>query len=164
MIWGMSTATFTAVHVALSLVGIGAGLVVLYGMLGGKLFGRWNGLFLLTTIATSVTGFGFPFDHLLPSHKVGIVSLVLLAVALLALYGGHLSGVWRPTYVITAVMALWLNTFVLVAQLFLKVPALHAVAPNGKEPPFAISQLVVLVIFIVLGVKAVKRFRPAGTN
>lgn len=164
MIWGMSTSTFTAVHVALSLVGIAAGLVVLAGMLGGKLFGRWNGLFLWTTIATSVTGFGFPFDHLLPSHKVGIVSLVLLAVALVALYGAHLSGKWRGTYVVTSVMALWLNTFVLVAQLFLKVPSLHALAPNGKEPPFAIAQLVVLMIFLVLGVKAVKRFRPAGAH
>ena len=161
MIWGMSIATFTAVHVALSLIGIGAGLVVLYGMLGGKLYGRSNGLFLLTTILTSMTGFGFPFEHLLPSHKVGIVSLVLLLIALIALYGAHLSGRWRATYVVTAVMALWLNAFVLVAQLFLKVPSLHALAPNGKEPPFAIAQLVLMVIFVVLGVKAVKRFRAA---
>ena len=161
MVLGMSLATFTLAHVVISLIGIGSGLAVVYGFLAGKRYDGMTAIFLVTTVLTNVSGFGFPFDHLLPSHKVGIVSLVLLAIALIALYGAHVSGRWRATYVVTAVMALWLNTFVLVAQLFLKVPSLHALAPNGKEPPFAIAQLVVLVIFVVLGVKAVKRFRAA---
>ena len=161
MIWGLSTSTFTAAHVVLSLVGIGAGLVVLLGLLGGQWLGGWNTLFLVATIATSVTGFAFPFsfDHLLPSHKVGVLSLVLLAIALVALYGAHLAGAWRRIYVICAVLALYLNTFVLVVQLFLKVPSLNALAPMQKEPPFAVAQLAVLVVFLVLGVLAVKRSR-----
>ncbi len=159
MIWGLTTETFTMVHVVISLIGIGSGLVVLYGFLGNRWFGRWNALFLVTTIATSVTGFGFPFDHLLPSHKVGILSLVLLAIALLALYAFHLAGGWRRTYVICAMASLYLNVFVLVVQLFQKVPALKALAPTQKEPPFAIAQLVVLAIFAWLTVLAAKRFR-----
>jgi hypothetical protein len=161
MIWGMSIPTFTAVHVAISLVGIAAGLVVLYGMLGNRWFPRWNALFLWMTILTSVTGFGFPFDfdHLLPSHKVGILSLVLLAVALLALYGKNMAGGWRKVYVYTAMISEYLNVFVLIVQAFLKVPALHALAPNGKEPPFAIVQGIVLLIFGWLIFRAAGRFR-----
>ena len=113
----------------------------------------------MTTILTSVTGFGFPFDHLLPSHKVGIISLVLLAVALVALYAFHLAGAWRRTYVICAMASLYLNVFVLFVQLFQKVPALKALAPTPKEPPFAVTQLAVLAIFAWLTVHAVKRFR-----
>lgn len=161
MVLGLTLSTFTAVHVALSLVGIGSGLVLLFGWLNGTWLKGWNVLFLVTTIATSVTGFGFPFEHLLPSHIVGILSLVLLAVALLALYAFHLAGAWRRVYVICAVAALYFNVFVLVVQLFLKVPALKAIAPTQKEPPFAVAQIVVLVLFVVLGFFAAKRSRTA---
>lgn len=160
MIWGLTASTFTTVHVVLSLVGIGAGLVFLFGLLAGKWLNGWNVLFLVTTIATSVTGFGFPFEHLLPSHIVGILSLVVLAAGLIARYAFRLAGAWRRIYVICATLALYLNTFVLVVQLFLKVPALKAIAPTQKEPPFAIAQIVVLVLFVVLGFLATKRARP----
>ncbi len=160
MIFGMTTATFTKVHVILSLVGIVSGFVVLCGLLTAKRMDSWTGLFLLTTVATSLTGFGFPFDHLLPSHKVGIISLVLLAIAILALYVQHLAGPWRWIYVVTAVMALYLNVFVLIVQLFMKVPALKALAPTQKEPPFLIAQLGCLALFVVLGIASVKKFRP----
>jgi hypothetical protein len=156
--------TFTLVHVIISLIGIGSGLPVLAGLLNGKRLDGWTALFLSTTIATSITGFGFPFDHLLPSHIVGIISLVVLAVAAYARYGAHLAGGWRRVYVIGAVVALYLNVFVLVVQLFRRVPALTALAPTQSEPPFAIVQLAVLVAFAALGVLATKRFRdqPAG--
>jgi hypothetical protein len=161
MVFGMSLATFTLIHVIISLVGIGSGLIVLFGMLGGKRLDGMTALFLVTTVLTSVTGYGFPFEHLLPSHIVGMISLVVLAIAFLARYSFHLSGRWRAIYVTTAVMALYLNVFVLVVQSFLKVPALHAMAPKGNEPPFAIAQGIVLVLFIVLGILAVKKFHPA---
>ncbi len=152
MILGMSIATFTIVHTAISLIGIVSGLIVVYGMLGGKRLNKWTALFLLTTVLTSVTGFLFPFDHLLPSHKVGIISLVVLAVALLARYSFRLAGGWRRTY------------FVLVVQSFMKVPALHALAPTGKEPPFLVAQLIVLAVFIWLAIAAVKRFREDNSR
>src|SRR5256885_4706381 len=158
MILGMTTSTFTIVHVLISLVGIASGLVVVFGLLTRKKLDGWTALFLATTVATSVTGFAFPFDHLLPSHKVGIISLVVLAVAILARYAFHLSGAWRRIYVITAVAALYLNVFVGVVQSFLKVPALHALAPKQTEPPFLVTQLVVLALFIVIGIMAAKRF------
>ena len=161
MIWGMSAATFTLVHVVLSLVGIGAGLIVMSGLLAGRLLHGWTALFLVTTVATSVTGFGFPVDHLLPSHIVGIISLVVLAVAIVALYGLHLRGVWRWIYVVCAAVALYLNVFVGVVQAFLRVPVLRAVAPHQTEPPFVITQLVVLAVFIVLTIVAAKRFGSA---
>jgi hypothetical protein len=159
MIWGMSTATFTSVHVLISLIGIGSGLVVMWGFLIGKRLDGITAIFLATTVLTSVTGFGFPFDHLLPSHKVGIVSLVVLAIAIPARYVFHLAGSWRRIYVITATVALYLNVFVLVAQLFMKVPSLKALAPTGSEPPFLAAQLSVLVLFVVLAVFAAKNFR-----
>lgn len=159
MVFGMSLQTYTILHVIISLIGIGSGLVVVFGFLNGKRLNRWTELFLVTTVLTSVTGFGFPFTHLLPSHIVAIISLAVLVVAIAALHGFHLAGAWRSTYVVTAVAALYFNVFVLVVQLFLKVPALHALAPKGSEPPFAIAQLVVLAAFIVLGIFAVKRFR-----
>src|SRR2546425_12972559 len=159
VIWGMTTSTFTFVHVLLSLVGIGAGFVVLFGLLAGKPLDGWTALFLATTVATSVTGFGFPVDHLLPSHKVGIISLVVLAVAILARYALHLAGAWRRIYVVCAAVALYLNVFVGVVQAFLKVSALHAVAPQQTEPPFVATQVAVLALFIVLTVFAAKRFR-----
>lgn len=159
---GMSLSTFTLVHVLISLVGIASGLVVLYGLLSGKRLDGWTALFLISTVLTSVTGFGFPFDHLLPSHKVAILSLVLLAIAILARYGLHMAGAWRWIYVVTAVMALYLNVFVLVFQGFEKVPALKALAPTQSEPPFLVAQLLVLALFIVLGICAVKVSSRAG--
>jgi hypothetical protein len=159
MLLGMSLSTFTLVHVVISLIGIASGLVVAWGLLAGKHLNSWTALFLLSTVATSVTGFGFPFDHLLPSHKVGILSLIVLAVAILARYGFHLAGPWRSIYVVSAVVALYLNVFVLFVQLFQKVPALKALAPHGSEPPFLVTQLVVLALFVLLGIAATIRFR-----
>src|SRR2546430_9337386 len=144
MIFGMTTSTFTLVHVVISLVGIASGLVVVFGLLTGKRLDGWTALFLATTVATSVTGFGFPFDHLLPSYKVGIISLVVLTVAILARHAFHLAGAWRWIYVVSAAIALYLNVFVLVVQAFEKVPALKAMAPTQSEPPFLVRQLVVL--------------------
>jgi hypothetical protein len=163
MILGMSTATYTFLHVLISLVGIGSGLVIMFGFLTAKRLDKWTALFLITTVATSVTGFGFPFLHLLPSHIVGIISLAALAVAIAARYAFHLAGAWRRTYVISAAIALYLNVFVLVVQCFEKVPALNALAPTQKEPPFIIAQLVVMTIFIGLTIFAVKKFREPAT-
>ncbi|HEX5863673.1 MAG TPA: hypothetical protein VF014_05340 [Casimicrobiaceae bacterium] len=160
MIMGMSISTFTLVHVVLSLVGILAGLVVVFGMFSSKKLDGWTALFLATTVLTSVTGFFFPFDKILPSHIVGIVSLVVLAIAIVALYALHLAGPWRWLYVVSAVLALYLNVFVGVVQAFQKLPLLAPLAPTQAEPPFLIAQAVVLVIFIVLGVVAVRSFRP----
>jgi hypothetical protein len=157
----MAFDTYTIVHVVISLAGIASGLVVAIGLLQSKRFDAWTGLFLGTTVATSATGFGFPFDHLLPSHIVGAISLVVLAVAIVARYAGHLKGGWRLTFVITAMLAFYFNVFVLVVQLFQKVPALKELAPTQSEPPFAIAQLAVLVIFLVLTVFASRQFRPA---
>jgi len=159
MILGMSTSTFTLLHVFISLVGIGSGLIVAFGFVNGKLLSGWNLIFLITTVLTSVTGFLFPVEHLLPSHKVGIISLVVLAIAIAALYLFHLARKWRAIYVITATMALYLNCFVAVVQSFLKIPALHAMAPTGTEPPFLVAQTIVLLLFVVLGIFAIKRFR-----
>ena len=152
---------YTLFHVALSLVGIASGFVVIYGMLKNQRLDRWTAIFLVTTVATSVTGFGFPFEKLLPSHILGVVSLALLAVTIAARYRFQMAGPWRLAYVITAVMAQYLDVFVLVVQAFLKVPALHDLAPNQNEPPLAIAQGVVLVAFILLGALVAKRFRPA---
>jgi hypothetical protein len=151
MILGMTTSTYTLIHVAISLVGICSGFVVLFGLLAAKRLDAWTALFLATTVLTSVTGFGFPFDHLLPSHKVGI----------LARYVFHLVGAWRWIYVIGAVIALYLNVFVLIVQLFEKVPALKALAPTQSEPPFLAAQLVVMGLFVLFAILAVKRFRPS---
>jgi len=159
MIWGMSTATFTLFHVVISLIGIGSGLVVLWGFSRGKRLDGITVIFLFTTVLTSVTGFAFPFDYLLPSHKVGIISLVALVLAIPARYALHLAGPWRWIYVVSAQIALYLNVFVLIAQLFEKVPSLHALAPKGSEPPFLITQVVVVAIFVVLGIFAAKGFR-----
>jgi hypothetical protein len=161
MILGMTTSTYTLIHVAISLVGISSGFVVLFGLLAAKRLDAWTALFLATTVLTSVTGFGFPFDHLLPSHKVGIISLAVLAVAILARYVFHLVGAWRWIYGIGAVIALYLNVFVLIFQLFEKVPALKALAPTQSEPPFLAAQLVVMGLFVLFAILAVKRFRPS---
>ena len=162
MILGMSVATFTLVHVIISLIGIAAGLIVMFGMWSAKRMPAMTALFLFTTILTSVTGFFFPVTAFLPSHAVGVLSLVVLAITLLALYVYHLASRWRWIYVATAVLALYLNVFVLVVQLFLKVPFLHQFAPKGNEPPFAAAQGIVLLLFIVSGWLAVKRFHPAA--
>src|SRR5215510_8471558 len=156
---GFNLETFTLVHVVLSLVGIASGLLVLGGLLAGKPLDGLTALFLTTTVATSATGYGFPVEHLLPSHVVGAISLVVLALAIYARYARHLAGRWRSTYVICAVAALYFNVFVLVVQSFMKVPSLHDAAPTQSEPPFAITQLVVLATFVVLGVLAVRRFK-----
>jgi hypothetical protein len=148
---------YTLVHVVLSLVGIASGLVVLLGLLAGKRHNASTAVFLATTAATSLTGYGFPFDHLLPSHIVGAISLVVLAFAIYARYARRLGGSWRIVYVIGAITALYLNVFVLVVQSFMKVPVLHELAPTQSEPPFALAQLAVLVLFIVLGTLAVRR-------
>ena len=161
MILGLSLSAFTTLHVIISLIGIVAGLVVVCGMLTGQRPGGITALFLLTTVLTSATGFLFPVDKLLPSHIVGILSLIALAIALVALYRFHLAGAWRWVYVVTALLALYFNCFVGVVQSFLKIAALHALAPTGSEPPFAVAQLVLLAIFIVIGIVAVRRYRPA---
>ena len=161
MVFGMSLGTYTLLHVVISLVGIASGFVVMYGFLKGRPLNSWAAIFLTTTALTSITGFGFPFTHLLPSHKVGIVSLIVLAVTIPARYVFHLAGPWRRIYVIGSTVALYFNVFVLVVQSFMKVPALHALAPTQTEAPFAVAQLLVLAAFVVLGAFAAKRFRPA---
>jgi hypothetical protein len=160
MVLGMSLSTFTAVHVAISLIGIVSGLVVMYGLLASKRLDAWTGLFLLTTILTSVTGYFFPFQHLSPGHILGALSLVALAIAVIARYGKRMAGGWRATYVVSACISLYFNVFVLIAQSFMKVPPLHELAPNGSEPPFAIAQGLLLIIFVLLTIFAVKKFHP----
>jgi hypothetical protein len=148
-------------HVIVSLIGIVAGLVVLYGLLLAGLSGVWTAVFLVTTILTSVTGFPlapFGFD---PPRAVGVISLVLLALAVAAYYAFQLAGWWRWIFVATAVAALYLNVFVLVAQSFMKLPFLKALAPTQSEPPFIVTQIIVLLAFVALGVRAAIRFRPA---
>ena len=159
MILGMSTLLFTQIHVVISLIGIASGLVVAAGMIMGKPLRMVTALFLLTTVLTSVTGFFYPFHGVTPGIVVGVLSLVVLLFTLIAYYGKHLAGGWRRTYVITAMFALYLNCFVLVAQSFQKIPSLHALAPTGTEGPFKISQLIVLVVFVVLTIFADKKFR-----
>jgi hypothetical protein len=160
MILGMSTATFTSLHVFLSLVGIVSGIIVLLGMLSGRRLGGLTEVFLATTVLTSVTGFFIPFATLLPSHIVGVISLLALAATLLALYAFHLSGSWRSIYVVTAVAALYLNVFVGVVQGFQKLSLLQPLAPTQSEPPFLIAQILVLITFVVLGVIALRTFHP----
>src|ERR1700675_4479123 len=163
MILGMSLATFTTVHVIISLIGIVAGIIVMFGMLGSNKMPGLTAIFLLFTILTSATGFLFPFEKLLPSHVIGILSLVLLAIACIALYVTKLAGPWRWIYVLTALISLYLNTFVLVIQSFLKIPALTALAPGNPPsgPVFAVVQGIVLVFFVLMIIGAWRRFRPA---
>jgi hypothetical protein len=146
------------VHVVLSLAGIGSGFIVVFGLIAAKRLDGLTALFLATTVATSLTGFLFPFHKLLPSHVVGIVSLVVLAIAILARYARHLTGAWRWIYAANVVIGLYLNVFVLVAQAFQKVPTLKAMAPTQSEAPFVVAQVVVMALFVVLGILAVKRF------
>ncbi len=151
--------TFTLIHVVISLIGMGSGFVVMFGLLTGKRLNGWTALFLASTVATSMTGFLLPFHHFMPSHVIGLISLLVLAIAIVARYRRHLAGAWRWIYVVSAMLALYLNVFVLVAQAFAKAPALKAMAPTQSERPFLISQLVVMALFIVLSIGAVKRFR-----
>jgi hypothetical protein len=157
VIFGMTP--FTFFHVLLSLVGIFSGFIAVFGMIAGKRLDGLTALFLVTTALTSITGFFFPFHKLLPSHIVAMVSLAVLALAIPARYLLHLAGAWRKVYAVTASIALYLNVFVLVAQLFMKVPSLHVLAPTGTEPPFLISQVVVMVLFIALTIAAAIKFR-----
>jgi hypothetical protein len=157
--------TFTLVHVVISLVGIASGFVVMFGLLAAKRLDGWTALFLATTVATSVTGFGFPSTHFAAPHWVGVISLIVLAVAILARYVLHLTGAWRWVYVVGAVLALYLNVFVGIVQAFQKIPVLKAMAPTQSEPPFLLTQLIVLALFIALAIVAAVRFRiePART-
>jgi hypothetical protein len=159
---GMSLSTLTTAHVVISLIGILSGIVVMFGLLGSNRTRGWSSLFLFTTVLTSASGFLFPFTALLPSHMIGILSLGLLAIACLALYGMKLSGAWRWIYVVTAMIALYLNIFVLIIQGFLKVPALHALAPSvpPSEPPFVVIQGIVFAFFVLVIIGASRRFRP----
>jgi uncharacterized membrane protein len=151
---------YTIIHVLISLIGIFAGLIVLFGMLGNKRLDGWTSWFLIATVLTSVTGFFFPFHGFTPAIGVGIISLVMLAIAIFARYSRQMAGVWRWIYIITAVIALYFNVFVLVVQAFLKIPSLHALAPTQTEQPFKATQLVVLAFFVLLGVIALVRFQP----
>ena len=162
MVLGMSLANLTLLHVIISLIAIVTGLIVMFGLLGSKQMPGLTAIFLLTTILTSATGFLFPFTQLLPSHMVGILSLVLLAIACIALYGMKLAGPWRWIYVVTAMLSLYFNVFVLVIQSFLKVPALTALAPGNPPsgPVFAVVQGIVLVFFVLVIIGAWRRFRP----
>jgi hypothetical protein len=162
MVLGMSLATFTLVHVIISLIAIVTGLLVMFGLLGSRRMPGLTATFLLFTVLTSVTGFVFPFTQLLPSHMVGIISLVLLAIACIALYAMKLAGPWRSIYVVTAMTSLYLNVFVLVVQAFLKVPALHALAPSVPPagPVFAVVQGIVLMFFVLVIIGAWRRFKP----
>lgn len=152
-------AAFTIFHVVLSLAGIGSGFVVLYGLLRAKQSGGWTKTFLTATVATSVTGFLFPFHGLTPGIGVGIISVIVLGAAMLALYRFDLAGAWRRTYVIASVTALYLNFFVLIVQSFEKIPPLRALAPTQSEPPFQATQLVALLLFVVLGTRAAMKFK-----
>jgi hypothetical protein len=147
-------AFFTGLHVVLSLVGIASGAIVVYGWLTTRRLDTWTSVFLVTTVLTSATGFGFPVDHLLPSHIVGLLSLLVLAVAIFARYGRQLAGGWATAFVVSATVALYFNVFVFVAQAFMKVPMLHEAAPTQSEPPFLVAQLVVLVVFVAIGAMA----------
>jgi len=159
MVLGMNT--FTSIHVLLSLIGMASGLVVLFGLITASWMSSWTLLFLVTTLATSVTGFFFPFHGFTPALGLGILSIIILIAAIAARYRFHLTGAWRLVYVVSAVAALYFNSFVMVVQAFLKIPALHMLAPTGSERPFALAQALVLVFYLVTGTLAVKGFRRA---
>jgi hypothetical protein len=163
LLLGLSLGAFTTLHVIISLVAIAAGLVVVSGWLRNRPMGGWTALFLATTILTSITGFQFPPKPIGPPHIFGFISLVLLAIALWALYGRKLAGAWRPVYIVTALITLFLNCVVGIVQSFQKVAFLHPLAPTGAEPPLLAAQVLLLVLFVVLGYLALKRFRPGPT-
>jgi len=160
MIAGLSIENFTILHTAISLIAIASGLIVLAGMLRARRLPGWTAVFLVTTILTSVTGFMFPISGLTPAIVFGLISIVILVIALAALYLKHLSGAWRWIYVTTALVALYLNVFVLIVQSFQKLPALQKLAPTQSEPPFLIAQAAALIAFLILGAMAARKFRP----
>ena len=161
MILGLSLVQFTFLHVFLSLVGIGAGVFLIFGLLTSRRLSILTTLFLVTTLFTSLTGFLFPFNGVTPGIILGILTTIALIVAMVALYAKHLTGIWRSVYVVSVCVAFYFNFFVLVAQGFDKVPTLKAAAPTMASPVFGVTQLAVLVIFILLTVRAVKKFNPA---
>jgi hypothetical protein len=160
MIFGLSLSGFTTLHVILSLIGIVAGVVVAFGMLGARRLPGWTALFLASTVLTSVTGFMFPFTRLLPSHVFAIISLLALAIAVLAYYVFRLEGLWRWLYILSAILALYLNAFVGVVQAFQKLAFLAPLAPTQSELPFVVAQLAVLVLCVALGGLALRSFHP----
>ena len=164
MTLGLSLSAFTLLHVIISLAGIGTGFIVVYGLLNGKRLDGWTAIFLTTTVLTNLTGFLFPFEGLKPSYIVGGISLVVLAIAIWARYEARLAGSSRWIYVVSAAVALYLNCFVAVVQAFMKIPALHALAPTGSEPAFLVAQTVVLAIFVWLTWRAAKRFHAAAVR
>jgi putative solute:sodium symporter small subunit len=159
MTLGLSLPAFTLLHVIISLIGIGTGFIVVFGMMGGRRTPTWTAIFLVTTVLTNLTGFMFPYKGVTPGIVIGVLSTVVLAIAIYALYGGHLKGIWRGTYVISSVVALFFNFFVLIVQSFEKVPALKALAPTQTEAPFKIAQFGALVVFVLLGIVAFRKFR-----
>jgi hypothetical protein len=163
MMLGLSLSAFTTLHVVISLVAIVAGLVVMFGMLSSTRPGALTAVFLLLTILTSVTGFMFPFNGVTPGIVIGILSIILLAIACIALYAMHLSGAWRWIYVLTALISLYLNVFVLGVQSFLKIPALHELAPGNPPagPAFAVAQGIALIFFVAMIIQVWRRFKPA---
>jgi hypothetical protein len=163
-ILGMSLSLFTRIHVAISVIAIAAGLVAVRGMLAARVLRAVTALFLITTLLTSLTGFLFPFNGITPGIVIGILSVILLLAAVLALYTFHLAGAWRSIYVICSVIALWFNVFIFIVQSFEKVPAFHALAPTQTEPPFKIAQIFALAIFVLLGIFAVRKFHPAPAS
>jgi hypothetical protein len=164
MILGMTLSTFTLIHVLLSLIGIGSGLAAMFGLLTGKRLRGWTALFLFTTVLTSVTGFLFPFHKVTPGIVIGVLSLIVLAVAIYARYARQLSGSWRWLYVVSAQIALYFNVFIAIVQAFEKAPPLKALAPTQTEPPFLVAQSVALIFFIVVTAIAVRRFRIAPSS
>ena len=158
MVLGMSLGVFTALHVLISLIAIGTGFIVLFGLINNRLLSPWNTVFLVTTILTSLTGFAFPNTKVTPGIVLGVLSVIVLAIAVIALYIFQLNGSWRRAYAISAMIALYFNVFVLIAQMFEHVPALHALAPTGTETPFKVAQTLLLVLFIVLIAAAAKKF------
>lgn len=159
MTLGMSLQPYTMLHVIVSLAGIASGFVAAWGLARGKVLNGWTGVFLTTTILTSLSGFGFPAPKLLPSHIVGILSLITLSIAVISKYLFLLRGGWRNAYAISALLSLYFNVFVAVVQAFLKTPFLHVLAPTQKEPPFAVAQLTVLLAFVALAVVSLRKHR-----
>lgn len=158
----VNIATHTTIHTALSLVALASGIIVVIGLIGSKPLPMWNALFLTTAFATSATGFGFPFTAFLPAHAIGLVAFVVLALTMLAYYGFHLSGAWRPIYVVGVVVNVYFDVFVAIVQAFKHIPTLTALAPTASEPPFAAVQGIALAIFVVLAVWAAIRFHPGA--
>jgi hypothetical protein len=163
-ILGMSLSLYTQIHVAISVIAIAAGLVTVRGMLAARVFRAVTALFLITTMLTSLTGFLFPFHGVTPGIVIGILSVILLLAAILALYAFHLAGAWRWVYVVSSVAALWFNVFIFIVQSFEKIPVFHALAPTQSEPPFKIAQLLFLAIFVFLGIFAVRKFHPTPSS